>query len=587
MTTTRPPANPNVHPLLAASRNIWRGLTSMRTALVLLFLLAVGALPAALLPQYSLNAQKVADYKLKHTFWAPILDKTGFFEVLASPWYGAIYLLLFISLAGCLVPRTIEYARQLRTPPALTPRNFTRLPHHAESTVDISMDVVAAQVKARLRGWRQAERTEPDGVRTISAERGFLREAGNLVFHFALFGLLIAFAVSKLYSYEGQVIVIANGGPASQFCNSGTLSYNTFKPGLVVDGTALTPYCVKVDSFQAKYLSNGQADTFGADVQYQGEEDLSSGQWHDFQLAVNGPLSVSGDRLFLTGHGYAPRFTVTFPDGEQRTQETQWEPADKNTLLSQGAVKFDPPGVTDPALRRAHQLAISGLFAPTAAFDGDHGGLLTSVYPAAKDPAVAIDVLRGDLGNNSGASQSIFEVDQSMVDSGRLKRVARKNLRVGEDVTLDDGSKVRFDGVDQFVNLQIEHDPSALWVLGFAVAIILGLTASLSIKRRRFWVRLTPAGADADGSRTVIELGGLARTDQAGYGEEFTTVATDIFTAAGRPPSAAPGSQPAPETDAATRPDDAVTGQHSTDERSSALGAEGASASDATRGKDH
>ena len=43
-------------------RNAWRGLTSMRTALVLLFLLALAALPGALLPQRSLNQHLVDQY---------------------------------------------------------------------------------------------------------------------------------------------------------------------------------------------------------------------------------------------------------------------------------------------------------------------------------------------------------------------------------------------------------------------------------------------------------------------------------------------------------------------------------------------
>jgi len=46
--------------LLAFGRNTWRGLTSMRTALVLLFLLAVAAIPGSVLPQRAVNAENVA-----------------------------------------------------------------------------------------------------------------------------------------------------------------------------------------------------------------------------------------------------------------------------------------------------------------------------------------------------------------------------------------------------------------------------------------------------------------------------------------------------------------------------------------------
>jgi cytochrome c biogenesis protein len=514
--------------LLAFLRNTWRGLTSMRTALVLLFLLALAAMPGALLPQRSLNSGKVDEFIAGNGWWGRLLDRLEFFEVYGSVWFSAVYLLLFVSLVGCLTPRTLEYAKSLRARPVLTPRNLARLPHHAEGETAKGADDVIAAARARLKGWRVDERTEEDGARSISAERGYLRETGNLVFHFAMVGLIVALAVGKLFGYEGQVVVLANG---SEFCNSGTFAYDSFTPGLRVDGTDLDEFCVRVDDFSARYLPTGQADHFRADISYQAGADLTTGTWRPYPLEVNSPLRVEGDRVYLLGNGYAPVFSVTFPNGEKRTGTTQWRTVDNLTYLAEGATKFDPPGVTDPAQRRREQLAITGLFAPTAVLDGD---LLSSGFPDLRDPAVAVDVLRGDLGNESGRGQSIYTVDQSMVDSGRLKKVARENLRPGEELRLDDGTVVRFDGVQRWVYLQVSHDPAQVWVLGFAIALVLGLGTSLVVKRRRLWVRAVPitadpgAGGDARG-HTVVVLGGLARTDQAGYGEEFRRIRTDLL----------------------------------------------------------
>jgi cytochrome c biogenesis protein len=44
-----------------------------------------------------------------------------------------------------------------------------------------------------------------------------------------------------------------------------------------------------------------------------------------------------------------------------------------------------------------------------------------------------------------------------------------------------------------------------------------GLLVSLVIRRRRIWVRITPA----DPGSVSVELGGLARTDNSGWGDEF------------------------------------------------------------------
>jgi len=61
----------------------------------------------------------------------------------------------------------------------------------------------------------------------VSAEKGYLREAATWVFHLALVGLLIGFAVGKLFGYEGQVIRADRG---NQFCNSGILATTRSRP---------------------------------------------------------------------------------------------------------------------------------------------------------------------------------------------------------------------------------------------------------------------------------------------------------------------------------------------------------------------
>jgi len=188
--------------LLAYARNTWRTLTSMGTALVLLFLLALGAIPGALLPQRSLNEFKVEQYIAEHPTIGPWLDRLQAFEVFSSFWFTAIYVLLFISLVGCLTPRLIEHARSLRATPVAAPRNLSRLPKHHTAEVSGGADAVAAVVSDHLRGWRRTARKDGE-VTEISAEKGYLREFGNIVFHFSLLYLallFVAMAVDPLLS---------------------------------------------------------------------------------------------------------------------------------------------------------------------------------------------------------------------------------------------------------------------------------------------------------------------------------------------------------------------------------------------------
>ncbi|MBN9620422.1 MAG: cytochrome c biogenesis protein ResB, partial [Actinobacteria bacterium] len=76
------------------ARRGWRRLTSMRTALILLFLLAVAAVPGSILPQRPLNPSKTTAYIAAHGRWGQFLDRLGMFDVFGSVWFAAIYLLL-------------------------------------------------------------------------------------------------------------------------------------------------------------------------------------------------------------------------------------------------------------------------------------------------------------------------------------------------------------------------------------------------------------------------------------------------------------------------------------------------------------
>ncbi len=496
---------------LATVRNGWRRLTSMRTALVLLFLLALASVPGSLLPQRRLNPAKVAEYLDRHPTLGPLLDRLGFFDVFGSPWFAAIYLLLFISLVGCLGPRTRLHARALRGAPPPAPRNLHRLPRSETYRTDADPEAVAARARTMLRGWRVVTRSEPGGALTVAAEKGYLRETGNLVFHLALTLLLVGIAAGRLWGYQGTVLVEEGKG----FCNSVSL-YDSFRPGRLVGGDGLTPFCVdRLDDFAATYESDGTPASFRADIRYSVGD---GGPEQRYQLEVNKPLRLDGTRIYLISHGFSPAFTVRLPSGQvYRGYSAPFLPQD-GQLLSEGAVKLPDA--------RPDQLAIFGLFAPTAVLSAD--GVLSSLSSRPDAPGVAIAVYQGDLGLDSGRPQSVYSVDQTQIDRGALREVARANLAPGGSVRLDDGTSITFDGYREWATLQVNRDPGQSLVLGSAVFVVLGLLLSLAVRRRRVWLRITrdPDGenpsADASaGGRTVVAVGGLARAEAGSFGVEF------------------------------------------------------------------
>jgi cytochrome c biogenesis protein len=67
----------------------WRQLTSMRTALVLLFMLAVASVPGSVIPQQGIDPAAVAQYYTAHPALAPIMARLSLFYVFAAPWVAA------------------------------------------------------------------------------------------------------------------------------------------------------------------------------------------------------------------------------------------------------------------------------------------------------------------------------------------------------------------------------------------------------------------------------------------------------------------------------------------------------------------
>ena len=521
-------------------KKAWHWLTSMRTALALLFLLALASIPGALPPHRSLNESNVNDYLESNGRVAEIYDRLHFFDVFESPWFVAIFVLLIISLVGCIVPRSLDHWKAYRTPPTRAPRHLSRLPLHHVGTTERDFDDIKATALKQLKGWHVSEYSPEEdraGAYSISAEKGYGRELANLIFHLALVAMMLAMAAGAMVRYEGQAIVVTDSQSpyavdveqSQEFCNTSTANYDSFRAGPIFDGTGLHPFCFISHNFHADYMPNGQAEMFTSDISYAVGEDITTDPetWEDYQLQVNHPLRVAGDRVYLQGHGFAPQFTVTWPDGETRTQMVQWEPTDPTFFLSSGVMRFDPPAGVFPDLyeRRQNQLAIQGLFAPTAQWEGENGELLTSGFPQMRDPAVAIDVYRGDAGLDTGRAQSIFELDPTLIHSGQLQRIERVNLEQDESVTLDDGTVITFDGAAEFANYQVSHDPFQVWVLISTVTMLVALVGSLTIKRRRIFLRLTPG---ADGG-TQVEMGGLARTDRAGWGPEFDRIGRSIL----------------------------------------------------------
>jgi cytochrome c biogenesis protein len=511
------------------ARWFWRQLTSMRVALILLFLLSLGAIPGSLIPQNSVDELKVATFKEAHTTVTPVYEKLQFFDVYSSVWFSAIYILLFVSLIGCIVPRTGQFIGQLRGRPPGAPKKLTRLPAYTTWRTDAEPEQVREAALTILR--RRRFRSDLAGD-AVAAEKGYLREAGNLMFHIALILMLVSFAGGQLFKSEGGKLVAEGDG----FSNT-LVQYDDFKSGSLFDTDELSPFSFTLDDFVGTYErkgpQRGTPRTYEAHVTY---SEGADGKPKKSVIEVNEPLDVDGTKVYLNAHGYAPVISVKDGKGKEVYRAAvPLLPIDSN-VTSTGAIKV-MDGYRDRYGKKT-QLGFQAFFVPT--FAGAGQGTMFSQYPGADYPVLALNGYQGSLGVDSGLPQNVYQLDTSKMkefkdgSGDKLKQ----RLRPGETMQLPDGAgSVTFEGVEEWASFQISRQPASGWALTGAIAAIAGLAGSLFIQRRRVWVR---AVRGTDGV-TVVEMAGLGRSESAKLPEELADLAAGLHAVA---PTA-----PSPETD--------------------------------------
>ncbi|NEA88834.1 cytochrome c biogenesis protein ResB [Streptomyces sp. SID7958] len=517
------------------ARWFWRQLTSMRVALLLLLLLSLAAIPGSLIPQTGIDETRVADFREQHEVLAPVYDKLGLFNVYSSVWFSAIYILLFVSLIGCIVPRTWQFVGQLRGRPPRAPRRLDRLPAHTTWRTATEPEEVREAALALLKKRRFRAVLAGDAV---AAEKGYLREVGNLAFHIALIVMLIAFAWGQLFKSEGNKLIVEGDG----FSNT-LPQYDDFKSGNLFDVGDLEPFSFTVKDFRGTYERSGPNK--GTPRTYEAELTYSEGAYGEEKkttVKVNKPLEIGDAKVYLVSHGYAPVVTVRDGNGEVVYRNAvPLLPLDGN-VTSSGVIKV-LDGYRNPEGEK-EQLGFNAFFVPT--FGGSASGTMLSQFPALDYPVLALSAYHGDLKADSGIPQSVYQMDKTKMEEFKDAdgELFKQMLTPGETMTLPDGAgSVTFEkDVKEWAGFQIVQEPGGGWALGGAVVAIGGLAGSLFIQRRRVWVR---AVKGADGV-TVVEMGGLGRSESAKVPEELGDLAEILY-------DRAPG---APGPDGPHDPDD-------------------------------
>jgi cytochrome c biogenesis protein len=466
--------------------SVWRTLRSMRTALLLLLVVAVASVFGSLVPQIGVNRAAVIDLFVERPTLARIYDAIGLFDVYGSWWFTLVYALLLISLTSCLLPRTRAAwrARRQRAQPV---RELEGMRHFAEAALPGSPESSLERARSVLR--RRRFRVA-DAAPGLAAEKGGTRESGSLLFHWSLFLILVGAVYGKGFGFSGQATIVEG-----ETWTEAHASYD----GPPVEGRFFeesmhTGLQVRVEDFDATYHPTGLPRDFVSRVEVGGREHA---------IRVNEPLSVEGVKLYQQGYGWAPVIEVRH----------------EGRLLASGPVVFI---TRDPGdLRRPwHGVIKLPSLEPQV-------GLQLRLYPdvlrlgapmlEARSPFLDYRAWRGDL--RLTAAQSVFSLD-----TAGLQAYDSGGFGLGESVEIGDGLEVSFPELREYTQLLVKRDPGLWIMLGAAILIVLGLLPALYSSRRRVWVRALPD----DGTGTRLQVAGVALQRRGAFEEEFRDITGEL-----------------------------------------------------------
>jgi len=479
-------------------RQAWREFRSMRTALLLLVLLAAASILGSLFPQQSISPQRVTRYFQDHPALAPVLDRLGLFDVFGSAWYMAIYLALLAALVACLFPRARAFARVLRSRPprgGQLDRYRTRAAFDTAASPRQALEAAAAVL--RRRHYRLATHEEE-----LAGEKGFLREAGSLLFHVSLLLLLVGLAYGKGFGYRGQAAIVEG----ETWANA-RVGYDAYSPGRFFGSERLAPFQLRLEDFSNAFHDDGTPREFASRLT---ALDLDGRQTQAQRVAPNRPMTVDGVRVFQSDYGYVPVVRVRGKDGKVLKQEEVLTLRDPASELSTGAVKVT---------RAQPQVGLElTMFTGLRTAPDCPSGLSFCNDPRLVRPVLVVLPFQGDL--QASRAQSVFTLDQS-----RLRPLGARPLvlGLGQSGKLPNGLEVTFADLKQYSVLTLARDPGVPIVGLGAALVLLGLVPSLYVTRRRVWVRATPTPG---GSR--VELAGLALQGKAAFAGELARLAGEV-----------------------------------------------------------
>ena len=474
---------------------VWRLFTSVNFAvlqIIVLALLAVVGMTIRQLPGFAFRsagdyAAAMADIHARYDAvlgvgFVDLLERLQLFHVFSSTWFTIGLLVLILSIVICTIDRTPRLWRMSSEIRVVQPEAYfdPRLPDRARiAGGEAAPD--AGTVRSILRSHRFAVRTaEVDGVTYLYGDRNRWVKLATLISHLGLILFLVAAALTSRLGDE-QGLVVAEGD---------TLTVQPIgTPSLLL---------VRNNGFEAPGLfENGVAADFVTDLSVYRDGVLLARK----EIRVNDPLSAGGYTFHQNGFGPAPNLRIRDLGG--------------------GILWSGPVPMTDQA---------GGLPFGTLAVPGRELGLQLLLDRTSAGVGTLLILPYVVTGTDPDGTPEIETGFPLAVTNGATAEFEALDL----DVTLD--------GFSEYTLLIAKRDPGQGFVWFAFGALIVGLSITFYLPRRRVWARLNEAG----------ELALVGRSDRyVDFDREFGRLLDDLVAAreggaggraaAGGRPTAGPG----------------------------------------------
>ena len=478
------PPRPRTSPVPAGSRLprprglpphtwVYRQLTSMRVALLLLGALALLTLAGTLLAQAPATvkgdpqayAEWLDSVRSKYGGWTGILDTLGLFSVFSTIWFKGILVLLSASLISCTVRNVPRLWRRATRPRmVMTEAFFDRAPLRTAIAAPADPDATLAAVRATFRSHHFRTATESHGNDVhVCADRFRWGPFGRIVAHLSFVVILLGATLTATGGFRNEGFAVPVGEKVS-----------------VGNGTDLT---VEAKSFSDSYYTSGEPSDYASRlVLYEDGTPVKSQE-----VRVNHPMRYDGISFYQSFFGPAIVMQAKTEDGRvlfDRGVPLLYGSKDKTHVIG----RFSLP---------------------------EKGLTVFAVAPQS-----------GKVDPRIGAGQTQLEVYRSATDTPVGLRVLSqgKPTRIG-------GVDFTFVRERQFAGLTVARDPGSTFIWIGSTLLVLGMCMTFFFPHRR--VRAVVRRSRAAGSE--VGVAAIRRRDEA-FAAQFEHLVEDIRRAlAGRP----------------------------------------------------